>query len=193
MTKLKKENVNGSRWLMNFTSHLKRNLIALLPKSKRFVSKMNQPGLTVKFAVHQWLLRWGGMVSFTLAVVFRNVEIQKPLQRKLELNVRNASKAKSLNENQRKTGSFMVVRGIRIVILFHGICRLDVIVRKMDTIWYTKRVARVGKLYVQTVIMKNQLKNRSQRGCDGCRSLFLLKKYLNRFFEVNLLKYWYQW
>src|SRR5699024_8318061 len=148
---------------------------------------------TVKFAVHQWLLRWGGMVSFTLAVVFRNVEIQKPLQRKLELNVRNASKARFLNGNRRRIGFFMDVPGTPIVISFHGICRLDVIVRKMDTIWYTKRVARVGKLYVQTVIMKNQLKNRSQRGCDGCRSLFLLKKYLNRFFEVNLLKYWYQW
>ena len=167
---------------MNSTSHLKRNSIVLLPKSKRFVSKMNRLGLTVKFAVHQWLLKWAGMVSFMLAVVSQNVEIPRRLPRKLGSNVRNANRVKSLSGNQRRTGPFMVVHGIRIVILFHGICRLDVIVRKMVTIWYTKRVAKAGKLYVQTVIMKNQLKNKSQRGCDGCRGLFLLKKYLNRFF-----------
>ena len=108
---------------------------------------MNQPGLTVKFAVHQWLLRWGGMVSFTLAVVFRNVEIQKPLQRKLELNVRNASKARFLNGNRRRIGFFMDVPGTPIVISFHGICRLDGIVRE-DGHYLVYKKSRKGRQVV---------------------------------------------
>ena len=141
-----------------FYKPFEKELNSASAKIEKVRIKDEQPVLIARFAVHQWLLKWAVTVNFMLAAVSQNVGIQKQSPRKSELSVRNASRAKSLNENQRKTGSFMVVRGIRIVILFHGICRLDVIVRKMDTIWYTRRVARVGKLYVQTVIMKNQLK-----------------------------------
>ena len=85
------------------------------------------------------VVKMGRYGNFMLAAVSRMSKYKSNSPRKSELSVRNASRAKSLNENQRKPGFYMVVRGIRIVILFHGICRLDVIVRKMDTIWYTRK------------------------------------------------------